>query len=283
MSGQDELGGSIELIRQLLNLVEANQEIAVMRIAQLREAVLQTRSLAQGLADVYTEVRTSHVQEMAEEERRQHRSGSALVLLSTNERLAGPITAITARHFIEQASTTADDIVIVGRIGQERFQAAFPNRSVIGFDIPQQDVALEQLAPLLKQLLRYQRLTLVYPTFENVISQKPAVQEIGTTFSEELAQRTRPKQPTVSRYIFEPSLAEVVKFFDRELFGLVMRQFFSELDLAMVGSRITSLETASTTIAQEVESLEHQRRVKRRERRNQKQRERLAGRRLWAV
>ena len=282
MPSHENLSASIAFVTQLLDLVEANQEIAVMRIGRLRQRVLQTRALAQGLADVYTEVHTSRVQAMSAAEQQQ-RHGSALVLLSTSERLAGPITAVTARHFIEQAKTTTDDIIIVGRIGQERFQAAYPERSLTAYDIPQQDSTLEDVAPLLKQLLRYQRLTLIYPAFQNVISQKPAQREIGTVVNLSPGPQSPKQRALASRYLFEPSLAEVVRFFDNELFGLVMQQFFSELDLAMVGSRITSLETASNTISREVEGLVHQQRVRRRQQRNRKQLERLAGRRLWAV
>jgi F0F1-type ATP synthase gamma subunit len=196
--------------------------------------------------------------------------------------LSGPITAETSRYFNSLAAESDDAIVIVGRLGRDRFRAAFPRREVVYFDISEQNAKLSDLAPLLQHLLRYRHLRLVYPAFQNVVRQKPKLREVGSDVASKMASAKQP-MPTVSRYLFEPTLPEVVRFFDTELFGLVLKQLFAELDLSLVGSRITSLESASTTIAREVKHLEHVRRLHKRRTRNRKQRERLSGRQLWAV
>jgi hypothetical protein len=79
MPDTNNLTADINLVKQLLDLVEANQEIAVMRIAALRQTVLSTRALSEGLSHVYSEVKASHAASPTAVAELHH--GSALILL----------------------------------------------------------------------------------------------------------------------------------------------------------------------------------------------------------
>ena len=282
MPQREDIEETIALIRQLLPLIEANQEIAVMKIGRVRNAVLATRAFEEGLSAVYSSVLTSHKRALAEEQEIEEVEGkAAAILLSTNERLAGSITRTTANEFIDFTDNNSDvDVIIVGQVGRDTWEVKRPNSPYLFFDLPQQAVSMRQIRPLLRQLLEYQDLTVFYPRFSSVVTQQPVVRQLGSAL-ETAAQLRHTKPLESTRYLFEPSLEQVLDFFNTQIFSIVVKQLFEETELAILGSRITAMENAAFTIKRKLVSMEQLANQTRRRDRNKHQRERLAGMHLW--
>ncbi len=282
MSQRDNLEETIELIRQLLPIIEANQEIAVMRIGHVRATVLATRAFEEGLSAIYTSVLTSHKRALAEEQELAEIQGkAATILLSTNERLAGSITNVTASEFITFTDRQPrDDVIIVGQVGRDVWESQRPDKPYSFFDLPQQAVSMRQIRPLLTQLLAYEDLTVFYPRYASVVTQAPVIRKLGSALETAAkASQAGPLQGT--RYLFEPSLEEVLDFFNTQIFSTVVKQLFEETELAILGSRITAMENAAFNIRRRLVELERLDLQTKRRKRNKHQRERLAGMQLW--
>lgn len=282
MPSRHDLKVAQQLTAQLLDLVQANQQIAVMRIKKQRAAIVQSRALLEGLARTYHIVRTSYHKLKTENPAQD----SAALLLSTSRHLAGPISTITVNHFLAHAARHQhEDIIIIGDIGQERWQAAYPARLATFIDLPETGLTPDLLAPVIRLLLRYQQVTVFYPKFENLVQQQAAHTQLGTqTAAANIASANRtPSSSAATQYIFEPSLPELAAFFNEEILLLLLLQLVGEADLALIGSRITAMETAAENIAGELQRLERTRDRHSRKQRNDAQRERLAGRQLWST
>ena len=282
MPQRDDLEETIQLIRQLLPIIEANQEIAVMRIGHVRNTVLATRAFEEGLSAIYTSVLTSHKRALAEEQELEEIKGkAATILLSTNERLAGSITNVTANEFVTFTDQQpGNDVIIVGQVGRDVWESQRPGKPYSFFDLPQQAVSMRQIRPLLTQLLAYEDLTVFYPRFASVVTQEPVIRQLGSALETAAkASHGGPLQGT--RYLFEPSLEEVLDFFNTQIFSTVVKQLFEETELAILGSRITAMENAAFNIRRRLGELERLELQTKRRKRNKPQRERLAGMQLW--
>jgi len=282
MSQREDFEETIKLIRQLLPLIEANQEIAVMRIGKVRSTVLATRSFEEGLSAVYSSVLASHKQAIAEEQEVDVVDGkAAAILLSTNERLAGSITQVTTTEYIKFTDENPKaDVIIVGQVGRDVWESKRPNKPYLFFDLPRQAVSMNQIRPLLSQLIEYQDLTVFYPRFSSVVTQEPVIRQLGSALDAAMqASHNKPLQGT--RYLFEPSLEKVLDFFNTQIFSTVVKQLFEETELAILGSRITAMENAAFNIRRRLAQLEQLDLHTSRRDRNKHQRERLAGMRLW--
>jgi len=282
MSRRDNLEETIKLVGQLLNLTEANQEIAVMRIGRVRETVLATRSFEEGLSAVYSSVLISHRQALAEEQDKDDiEAKQAAILLSSNERFAGLITKSTTGEFVEfSRSNPSVDIIIVGQVGRELWELEQPDTPYFFFDLPEQAVSLKQIRPLLTHLLQYQDLTVFYPRYASVVTQQPVIRQLGSSI-EAATRAAQDPTATAAHYLFEPSLENVLDFFNTQIFSIVVKKLFEETELAMLGSRITAMENAAYKIRERIEDLDRLEKQIRRRENNRKQRERLAGMRLW--
>lgn len=271
----------IDFTKQLLNLVQANQEIAVMRIGRLRDEVIKNREISKGLATVYSTVRSSH-QTYLKKQKKEEKI-SAMLIISTNKRLSGAISANSIRFGLKHAAENPDEkVIIAGRLGKQRFEEKFPGRKFDFFDVDTEKADLQTMAPLIKKALSYGQLTVFYPEYDNAIHQVPVKRIIGEDLAAQEAQQTsKGKEQQIVSYFFEPSLQDIVGFFDDQIFALVLQQLFTESDLALVGSRITAMELAANVIGEELKNQEKIRRRNKKQLQNKKQRERLAGMILW--
>lgn len=279
MPHRENIAAEISLARQLVPLIEASQEIAVMRIARIRDTVLATRSFEKGLSAVFSSVRAAYKQAPTEIADKATALRSAMVLLTTNERLAGPIGAATTQYFLQNPQNESD-VIIVGQIGREIWEAMYPDRRFYFFDLPAQNISIMALRPLLEQLLSYQNLTVYYPQYTSVVTQEPTTRNLGSTMAEMLSAEHGDSEER-ALYLFEPSQADIEAFFNNQIFSVVVKQLFEETELATLGSRITSMENTAYNIRKQLKDLEQRERQQNRGNKDKKQREQLAGRNLW--
>jgi F-type H+-transporting ATPase subunit gamma len=281
-----DISEEIVFVKNLERLVSAYEEIAVMRIEKVRSNVLAARLFRQGLSDVFSEIHLSHQREIAiqlEKKKKRLISREAAVLLSTNTRLAGSITARVSQSFIKYTKEHDTDMVVLGQIGKEYLaQANIKSDSVTFFPLVQDQPSMEDLKPLVEHILGYQTVTIFFGHFENLVEQKPAKVELGShQIMEELAQGQATKNRNIDSYIFEPSLDDIISFFNNQIFATLVKMTMSESWLSLLGSRITAMEQASGNVAKRVKGLEQDRRRAVRRLQNIKQRDRLSGISLW--
>jgi F0F1-type ATP synthase gamma subunit len=281
------LSAEINFVTNLRSLVFTYEEIAVMRIERVRRGVLAARQFRLGLSDVFSQVRTSHHREVAAELKKQSKGGNnkeVALLLSTNTRLAGPISSRVSRAFASFVSSNPMDVAIVGQIGKERFKEALPQRDFKFFSFSEGQPRSEDLHSLIAYLLDYKSVVIFFGHFENLINQAPAKIKFGEDeilTAPQASPRSFFAPSVVQTHIFEPSLKEVVQFFNDQIFATLVQLTFSESWLSLLGSRITAMEQASHRIGKELAILEWRQRREDRQYRNRKQRDRLSGLVLW--
>ncbi len=292
MSDRDRLQKDIDVTTSLSQLVTTYEEIAVMRIQKIRKSVVATRIFREGLVKVFADVRESRhreVMEMLEHERKRRRKDKLLtkrkkevaMLLSPQERLSGSLTSEIVEQFLKALDREPVDVMIVGEMGKSIMEKNRPDVKFEYFDMPNPKEPISKLKTIVKALLMYEGVTIYYGRFVNLVDQIPAMTQLydDSAITEKPGQIMEKKQEQF--FLFEPSLDEVVNFFDEQILAILFKQTVDESRLAQLGSRIQAMEEASQNIEKELGKLinAHRRAVK--EAKNRKQRQMLAGMSLW--
>jgi len=283
-----DINADITFVADLKSLVSTYEEIAVMRIAKVRVEVLNAREFREGLSTVFRDVRVSHQQQVIQALKKQQKEATfahGALLLSTDSRLTGGVTASVSRAFAAYVKENQDaSLIIVGQVGKEHLASMIPGRPAKFFSITEGKPNPADLEPLLEYLLRFARLTVFFPRFQNIIRQEPTKFELGEIQATATDLKARSEEILTKAggsYLFEPSLEEIVDFFNKQIFAMVLQQTQNESWLSLLGSRVTAMEKAANNIDIQLQKLEWERRREQRRIRNKKQRDRLAGISLW--
>lgn len=296
MANKRDITNEFAFLINLHGLVDAYEEIAAMRMRKMRSSVLTTRAFMAGVEEVFQEVKLSYRNELLGLMRKKKikdvsrlsvikRNGkTAAVLLSANTGLYGDIVRKTFTTFASYVSKQNCEIAIVGRLGRNLFQTVFPTRKFQYFAMPDGLVDAQIVTQIATFLIAFEKIFVFYGQFENIAIQKPTMLDVyGAQPPVPASQGGGEQSGVVSRYFFEPSLEEIVRFFESELFASIFEQATYESHLAKFASRMFNLDLATENIGKRLRAVELGiRRIKHRTE-NSKQLSSLSGMSLWGT
>lgn len=242
-------------------LIETYEGIAAMAIRRIRNSVLQNREFYAGLADLFTEVKIAYEKDLRTLMARRgiiavadaasekllslvRRNGKTVyVFLSANTGLYGEIIGKTFAMFLKNIRWSDADCVIVGRMGKALFEAAMPQKKFAYFDFSDSHISHEDLGKITKHLHEYAHVVVFHGSFRSFIDQHPVLSRVS---GEERALGTVAHEAV--SYIFEPTLEDIMVFFESEIFASLLGQVFYESRLAKVASRLMVLDHASLNV-----------------------------------
>ena len=254
----------LQLVLNELELLEtvtkAYGEIASIRMRNTRDSVLSTRDFLESLLDVFEDVRASYEKEMRKLARKKwlkgkeaitflsHNGKNVAVLLSANTGLYGEIVRSTFDQFIEEIRQSDSEVTIIGKQGLSLFKAIEPNRSYTYFDLQDYGITQSEIGEIIRHIVQYKEIHMFYGKFHNVLVQKPFKFTISAQMDLDGKTQTHPVR---KEYIFEPSLEQILKFFETEMFASLFEQSVRESQLAKFASRILAMDTATQNVQKE--------------------------------
>ncbi|MBI2599360.1 F0F1 ATP synthase subunit gamma [Candidatus Daviesbacteria bacterium] len=287
MSTKSRLIEDFEAANSLRFLAQAYEQISVVKMQQIRRSVLKTRDFLDRLADVFVDVKGSYKNKILELIKKKKNTTevtsfstlakndkSVAVLISANTRLYGSIVYQvfdTFSRFIKEQKAT--DVVIVGKIGKELFEAV-DKRPYAYFELPDNDVSFAQLESLVGRILNYKKVTVFYGQFINVLNQTPKALEI--TGEQSLDDRITEQERNL-HFLFEPSLENILNFFETQFFTSSFKQTVNETQLARYASRIDAMEQAIVSIDKKIKNIKYLKLRAIKDTQNKKQQQKFAG------
>lgn len=251
-----QLQEELTLIGDLEGLTQAYEEISVIRMQQIRQAVIATRSFLSKMNAIFFDVKTSYKTQIEHLMKKNHskeitfstipnNGKSIFVFLSANAKLYGDIISKTFHTFYNDSQQSQADIVIVGSLGKSLYDETKKGKPYTYFKIPDGTVSMEDLEPILTYISSYQTVKVFYGKFENIISQKP--QATVVSGQQEFADQPEPTNESF-QFFYEPSLETILHFFETQVFSSLFQQTIHENELARYASRITAMEEAVRNI-----------------------------------
>jgi F-type H+-transporting ATPase subunit gamma len=253
--------GQLEVLR---NLVRAYEEIASFRMKKTRDSVLYNRAYQDSINAIFEEVRTSYIKQARALLKKRggkkaskltflaHNGKTVAVFLSANTGLYGEIVKKTFDAFIEEIRLKNSESTIVGRHGLSLFLSTMPNKPYTYFELPDTSVSSDDLAKIIRHIVQYEEIHVYYGKFYSVIKQEPE----NFTISAEISLKQGDEKTTVKQsYIFEPSLEEILMFFETEIFASMFEQTVRESQLAKYASRVLAMDRADVNIKNRLTNL----------------------------
>lgn len=288
------------VVQVLGELVQAYEVAYVAKIGKTRDDVLAQRVFVEGLTKLYNEMKYAYRKEVEALLRHKSRSGrwllggrkkkSAAVLLSSSRRLAGEINQKVFGAFWDYIQSHDCDVIIVGSWAKEVYLQRGGDSNFVFFEMPDMNLTTEDLQPVLEKLLEYEGVQIFRGKYVSLINQVESMDTLGgveavekEVFDERIPAWFREREVEARQigYLFEPSLKDILDFFDREIFASWLHQTSSEAGLAQMGSRISTLESAIDNIDKRLHGLTYERRKLIKRRKNKRQLQSLAGMSFW--
>lgn len=255
MVEEKEVNKEISELVILKTLTSAYAEVASLRMKKVRNFVLKNRDFLASIDNIFQEVLINYkkeVEALSNKKRGEgvtflaHNGKTVSVLLSANTGLYGDIVQKTFELFSENLSKGDREVTIIGRLGLSMFETVHPNRPYTFFESPDKDVAAEVVQQIISHLVAYERIHVYYGKFQSVVNQVPAMFDI----SADPMSRGSAKFQTLEKnlYFFEPSLLEILSFFESQIFASLFDQTLRESQLAKFGSRIRAMSKANENV-----------------------------------
>jgi ATP synthase F1 gamma subunit len=271
------------------DLIGAYEEIAANNMRRVRNTVVQKRDFLREITVIYNEVKNSYKKDLERLMKKKKiktqtlslitRNGrNAAILLSANTGLYGEIIEQTFHTFLEHLQQEKADPIIIGLVGKRLFEEARPGVSFQYFDLPDTSATQESIRNIVLAIVPYEKAVVFHGKFENVVSQKP--EAFSLTYEEPEMQDDK---KTEQRYFFEPTLEEIIVYFEKEIFAAIFEQTVHESELAKYASRMVTLDRATENIKEKLKKISELSRIGMHETANKKQLDALSGMTLWRV
>ncbi len=237
----------LETLLYLEEIIQAYEEIASIRMQKVKKSVLSNRAFLDGMRKLAIEVRTSYKKELAHLPKKTN-GKSVVVFLSSNTGLYGDIINKVFRAFMTYLESSPNsDIVIVGKTGRRMFEVLNKSSSFTTptyFDLSDSSTDKENIGKLLNYVIDYSDIKVFHGLFIDMLRQEP----IGQTMTGEHALDDSRVKVAHREYIFEPSLEELVAYFEQEILRSMFKHSVHESNLSKYASRMISLDIATERI-----------------------------------
>lgn len=245
------------------------------------------------------------------------RNGKRLtVLLSGNEKMNGDILSKVFKEFYRYINTEegkSSDLLIIGKIGKEMLaQRGGEKRDYEYVEVPDNKTDISDLKEIIQKFIKYQEINVFYGRFKNIVTQEAIVSNItgdkpfekalmlSEKANQQIDEQRKSKQANQNdngkitektdsitemqvdrRFLYEPSIEELVLYFESQVFTALFDLTISEARLARYASRINAMEEALANIKTKRLELHTMERKVKKSIKNKNQNSVIAGIFLW--
>ncbi len=239
-------------ISTLVELTGVFEGIASMRIAQIKNQVLQATEFFNDLWEIYSQIRVDNLFRFGRSQSDDTVLNKDLFILITGEGgFSGDIDQKLIRVMQQTYDKDKHDIIVIGHHGAMQLaQRGISFKKY--FKMPSKDKNIN-VSPIIRYVQKYGKTTVFYQEYISLMVQdvkrielSAAVQQQGKS-SEEIEKK---EIITGENTIFEPSMYSVIDHLERSMLQIAMSQLILDSKLAQYASRFRAM-TASHERAEE--------------------------------
>lgn len=244
MKSLAEIGRERDSMATMGKLTSAFEGIASMRIAQIKDQVLQSQSFFGELWRIYSQINVNTLFNFGRHETDFIPVQKELLILITSEgSFSGDIDQRLIKDALKIYDPQKNDIIVIGHHGA--IQLAQNNVTYLrSFKTPQKDININ-VTPLTTIAQKYTSTRVFYQNYISLTDQKVKNIQLGTAVTSR-GRQVGASQDTITEknYIFEPSSYDVVNHLERSMMQIMLSELILESKLAQYASRFKAMTAA---------------------------------------
>ncbi|HMT18992.1 MAG TPA: F0F1 ATP synthase subunit gamma [Candidatus Saccharibacteria bacterium] len=252
MRRPNDIERDVKSIGTLVELTSVFEGIASMRIAQIKNQVLQATEFFNDLWEIYSQLRVDNLFRFGRSQSDDEVLNKDLFIIITAEGgFSGDIDQKLIKVMLDDYDKEKHDILVIGHHGAMQL-AQRGVKFIKYFKMPTKDKNIN-VDPIIRYVQKYQKTKVYYQEYISLMVQdvkrielSAAVQEQGK-ISEE---GEKHEIITSDNTIFEPSMYKVIDHLERSMLQIAMSQLILDSKLAQYASRFRAM-TASHERAEE--------------------------------
>jgi len=293
MQNKKSLKDEIQVVNTLSELIKTYEEVYMLKMYRTRNSVVNTRDYYTRILKLYQEIKLSYKQDVLSKVEDKKKDQNVLikndkqvaVFISGNDRFAGEINKKVFFEYIEYFRLNKPDLVVIGLIGKNLMAQRFSSLKFKYFNLTEDFgvSSTEELKPIVDYLISYTDVRVFYGQFENMMKQVPKNSSITGDLTDltSIKKKKENAEQDKSYFLSEPSLFEILTFFETQIFASLFKRGVEEATLAQIGARVSTLESSVYSIDKRLNLLRFQNLKSNKHMKNKKQQGLLVGINFW--
>ena len=244
MSRQQDIERSLKTMGTMAEISSVFEGIASMRIAQIKNQVLQATEFFNELWHIYSQLRVDSLFRFGRGQNEGTISNKELFIVITAEGgFSGDIDQKLIAWMLKQYNKDKNDIIVIGHHGAVQLAqngVAFKKY----FKLPVRDQNIN-VAPIIQEVQSYATTMVFYQEYVSLMVQDVKRIELSSAVAEQ-GKNVKKGEETISEvnYIFEPSTYDVVDHLERSMMQIALSQVILDSKLAQYASRFRAMSEA---------------------------------------
>lgn len=231
----------------LVELTSAFEGIASMRIAQIKNQVMQATKFFNELWAIYSQLKVSPIFGYG----RTHSDEKVIekdlfIIITAEGGFSGDIDLKLIKYMLKQYDPEKHEIIVIGHHGAIQLaQRGIKYRKY--YKLPKKDQNIN-VTPIIREVQKYQAASVFYQQYVSLMVQDVKRIDLSSAVSQKGQQAEQEKDSkniiSESNYIFEPSTYDVVDHLERTMMQIAVSQLILDSKLAQYASRFRAMSAS---------------------------------------
>ncbi|HJQ08993.1 MAG TPA: F0F1 ATP synthase subunit gamma [Candidatus Saccharimonadales bacterium] len=244
MSRLQEISERRTAMGTIVNLTSVFEGLASMRIAQVKNQVLQSQQFFSELWQMYQQIRVDSLFRFGRTDEDAVIKKRLVIVITAEGGFSGDIDQKLIRMMLSEHNPDKQDIIVIGHHGAlQLIQAKVGFKKY--YTLPSRDKNIN-VRPLVKEVGQYESTVVYYQTYVSLMVQEIKRIELQTAVTQAAGSAQAKDDDIISEanYIFEPSAFDVVAHLERSMTEIALSQVILDSKLAQYASRFRAMSMA---------------------------------------
>lgn len=228
----------------IVMLTNAFEGLASMRIAHIKNQVLQSQQFFSELWTIYHQIRVDSLFRFGRQKTDVVSDKELFIAITAEGGFSGDIDQRLIKSMMEDYDPKKHDIIVVGHHGALQLtQAGVAYKKY--FKLPEKDYSIN-VAPLVAEVGHYKASHVYYQRYVSLMTQEIKKIELSKAIQEMAKEIKNSKDEVISEanYIFEPDSFVVAAHLERSMVDITLGQVILDSKLAQYASRFRAMRVA---------------------------------------
>jgi len=248
MRRPSEIEKDVNAMATLSELTSVFEGIASMRIAQIKNQVLQATQFFQELWGIYSQLRVDAIFRFGRSQAGVEVSPKELYIIITAEGgFSGDIDQKLIQLMLKTYDKEKNDIIVIGHHGALQLaQRGIGFKKYFKLPVKDQNI---NVGPIIREVQQYRTTTVFYQEYVSLMVQDVRKIELSSAVAAEGNQTAKQNNAEViseQNYIFEPTTYDVVDHLESSMMRIALSQLILDSKLAQYASRFRAMSASHT-------------------------------------